>query len=82
MKEKQFNSRKWFVLFIALVVLVLAMVAGLTALVDPYFLFHKPISGISYQMDNERYQNYGIARTFDYDAVIVGTSMSENFKPS
>ena len=82
MKEKQCSSGKWFVLFASLAVLALAVVAGLTAFVDPYFLFHKPIPGISYQLDNERYQNYGIARTFDYDAVIVGTSMSENFKPS
>lgn len=82
MKEKTGNSRKWLRVCLVLAVLALLMVAGLTALVDPYFLYHKPLSGISYQLDNERYQNYGIARTFDYNAMIVGTSMSENFKPS
>ncbi len=73
---------RWVVLFLALVLAALLFFGGVTALVDPYFLFHKPLSGISYQLSNERYQNYGIARNFDYDAMIVGTSMSENFKPS
>ena len=82
MKEKKADPKKWLRTLLALVLIALLAVAGLTAFVDPYFLFHKPVAGISYQLDNERYQNYGIARTFDYDAVIVGTSMSENFKPS
>lgn len=33
-------------------------------------------------MDSERYQNDGISRHFTYDAVLTGTSMSENFKVS
>lgn len=82
MKEKTGNPRKWLALCLFLALVALLLVGGLTAIIDPYFLYHKPISGISYQLDNERYQNYGMARTFDYDALIVGTSMSENFKPS
>ena len=81
-KAKAWNNKTWVILFLALSAFALLAVAGLTAFVDPYFHFHKPVSGISYQLSNERYQNYGIAKTFDYDAVIVGTSMSENFKPS
>ena len=33
-------------------------------------------------LDNERYQNDGIIRHFEYDAIITGTSMTENFKTS
>lgn len=80
MSEKK--SMKWVCLFLALVLGTLLLIGGLTAVVDPYFLYHKPLSGISYHLDNERYQNYGIARNYDYNAMIVGTSMSENFKPS
>jgi hypothetical protein len=50
--------------------------------IDPYFHYHAPIEGISYILNNERTQNDGILRHFDYDALITGTSMSENFKTS
>lgn len=33
-------------------------------------------------LNNQRYQNDGIIKHFDYDAVITGTSMTENFKSS
>ena len=82
MMEKRENPKKWMATFVIITVVVLLLTGVLTAVIDPYFLFHKPLPGISYLLDNERYQNYGIARSFDYNAVIVGTSMSENFKPS
>jgi hypothetical protein len=47
---------------------------------DPYFHFHKPFSFVSYRLNDERYINDGISRYFDYDAIITGTSMSQNFK--
>ena len=82
MMEKRENPKKWMATFVIITVVALLLAGVLTAVIDPYFLFHKPLPGISYLLDNERYQNYGIARSFDYNAVIVGTSMSENFKPS
>ncbi|MBR1674530.1 MAG: hypothetical protein IJ703_06170 [Eubacterium sp.] len=36
----------------------------------------------SYEIDNPRSQNDGIAKHFDYDALITGTSMTNNFKTS
>ncbi len=50
--------------------------------IDPYFHYHKPLPGLAYRIYNERYQNDGIAKHFDYDAVITGTSMTQNFKAS
>lgn len=49
---------------------------------DPYFHFHAPFSWVSYRLENERYQNNGITRNFEYDALITGTSMTQNFKTS
>lgn len=69
-------------MFLALSVTALTLMALMTMIIDPYFLYHKPCPGLSYAINNERYQNYGIARNFDYNAMIVGTSMTENFKPS
>lgn len=67
--------------FIAVAVILLGA-GGVTVIVDPYFHYHKPLSVFQYRINDERYQNNGIVRHFDYDAVITGTSMTENFKTS
>ena len=56
--------------------------AAVICVVDPYFHYHKPLKGLYYTLDNERSQNDGIIRHFNYDAMIIGTSMAENFKTS
>ena len=66
-----------FVKTLAVVLLVcVVLCCTLVVTVDPFFHFHKPVSSLSYPLVNERYQNDGIARHFDYDAVITGTSMT------
>ena len=60
----------------------LFIVSFLIVAIDPYFNFHNPITGISYIMDNERYQNPGILKRYNYNALITGTSMDENMKVS
>ena len=49
---------------------------------DPYFHFHRPFSFVSYRLYDERYINDGISRHFEYDAIVTGTSMAQNFKKS
>ncbi|MCR5033379.1 MAG: hypothetical protein K6A92_11040 [Lachnospiraceae bacterium] len=75
-------SIKLFLLFLLFFLLLLLIGGGLTVWVDPYFHYHKPIEGLNYNLHDERYQNYGILKSFDYNAIITGTSMTENFKPS
>ena len=74
--------KRWMIAVLAVFLLAVVGVCGLIAVVDPYFHYHKPLPYFSYTLDNERYQNDGILRHFDYDAVITGSSMTENFKPS
>lgn len=76
------NSKKWFWTYLISLVILVAGVALVTIIVDPYFHYHKPIDGISYRIYEERYTNNGIAKNFDYDTIIIGTSMTQNFKPS
>ena len=76
------KSKKWTLICLLTAGLILALAAALTAVVDPLFHFHAPLEGMSYAIYDERYQNDGIVRHFDYDAVITGTSMTENFKTS
>lgn len=77
MKEK-----KWFyrtTLYLAACLMMFALIIIVT---DPYFHFHAPIKGTSYRLYEERYVNDGVARHFEYNAVITGTSMTQNFKTS
>jgi len=77
MKEK-----KWNLLVILSTLLILAVVAGVTMVIDPFLHFHGPLTGLEYPLKDERYLNDGIARHYDYEAVITGTSMTQNFKTS
>lgn len=74
------SNQKWGVAFVAVFLLLLMVFGGLTAIVDPYFHYHKPLESLQYRISNERYVNDGIVKHFDYDAIITGTSMTQNFK--
>ena len=74
------NNKTWCISFLILTVLALAVLGGATAVVDPFFHYHGPLEGLAYPIDDQRYQNDGIVKHFDYDAIITGTSMTENFK--
>ncbi len=62
--------------------LALACFAGITIYVDPLFHYHAPLERFQYPLYDERYMNDGITRNFDYNAIITGSSMTENFKTS
>ncbi len=76
------NEKQWSILLLALVLATLVLVAAVTAVIDPFFHYHAPLDRLEYPLDNQRYQNDGITRHFDYDAMIIGTSMTENFLTS
>lgn len=75
-------NKKWGIALLALTGICLAVVAAVIGVIDPFFHYHKPLKDLSYPLNNERYQNDGIVKHFDYDAVITGTSMTLNFKTS
>lgn len=78
------ENRRWFVrLFLATAGCLL--LGGLfVVIIDPFFHYHAPLPKLGYSLmrENERYQTDGILRNFDYDAIIIGTSMTECFKTS
>ena len=76
------KNKIWAVATVSLIVLCVAAIGAVVAVIDPYFHYGKGLSCLSYPLHNQRYQNDGIAKHFDYDAVIIGSSMTENFKPS
>ena len=77
------RTKCWLICWILLIMICFSAVAAGVYHVDPYFHYHKPHTDTYYYtLYNERAQNNGICRHFKYDAVITGTSLSENFRTS
>ena len=76
-------KKLWIAGYFMIVIAALAFVAYKTLQIDPFFHYHAPnTADYFYLLNNERSQNNGIARHFDYEGIITGTSMTENFKAS
>lgn len=75
------TGKKFSVISIGITLLLLLAFALPTIIIDPYFHYHKPLEGLYYPMDNQRYQNDGMLKNFSYDSIIIGTSMALNFDP-
>lgn len=77
------KSKSWLVGWIIPVAIVLVLIGKKVYSVDPYMQYGKPqTEKYYYELDNERSMNVGIIKNFDYDAIITGTSMCQNFKAS
>lgn len=75
------KAKRWVMGWLAIVASVLVIIWGFVYYIDPYFHYHKPhIDKYYYNINNQRSQNDGISKHFDYNALITGTSMTENFK--
>ena len=64
--------------FTASVILLLACVLAVVVF-DPFFQYHKPLKGLKAVLTDKEYQCVGSLNTFDYDSVIAGSSVSENY---
>ena len=76
------HSKKWSICCLVFALVILTAAGAMTTVIDPFFHYHAPLDGLQYPIDNQRYQNDGIVKHFSYDALITGTSMTENFKTS
>lgn len=76
------SNKKWGIVFIFSTIILLVGLGAVTIIIDPYFHYHAPLNNLQYPIYDERYQNDGIVKNFNYDAIITGTSTTENFKTS
>ena len=74
------TRKRWAIFTLAATILLLSLCALTVYLVDPFEHYRE--SAILPLYDQESYNNPGIARNYDYDAVILGTSMVEMSHPS
>lgn len=77
MSAKAFN-----IVTIALTIVLLVSFALIQFSVDPLFHYHGLQDKYQYPLYDERYMNYGIVKNFEYNSIITGTSMTENFMAS
>lgn len=54
-------------------------IAALVIAVDPFFQYHEPVETFSYVIDNQLSQNPGLAKNTEYNAVLLGSSVTVNF---
>ena len=74
------KRKPWALFTMACLLLGILACAGVTYIVDPFEQYRE--SSILPLYDQESYNNPGIAKNYDYNAVILGTSMVEMSNPS
>ena len=72
-------SQKFIKQFFIRTLLLLAVVIAVVILFDPFYHYHKPLPGLKAVLTDKEYQCIGTLRTFDYNALIVGSSVCENY---
>ena len=73
----------WGKLTLTLLAGALALVVSSVVIIDPFEVYHKATAFIPpIASGTQSYSNAGIAKSYDYDSVIIGSSMTENFRPS
>ena len=77
------RSRRLFLCWLIPALILLCISGWIVFRIDPFFHYHAPLTErYAYRLDSERYQNDGILRHFDYDTVLIGSSVTRNFKTS
>lgn len=77
------SGKRWCLTCAALLAALIVSVIGLVALVDPFEIYHRAwFYDPPYDSAVQMYSNAGIARSYAYDGVIVGSSVTENCLPS
>ncbi len=76
------SCKKFVKITLSGVISLLFLGAMVVFLVDPFYHYHKAWFGMPVVLYNEVYQTPGVANQFEYDSVIVGSSVTENFRVS
>lgn len=80
---KMIKPKMWLWIYVLFNVIIFGGILGTVIYINPFMHYHEPYTEeFFYELDNPRSMNDGIIKHFDYDAVIIGTFMTENFKTS
>lgn len=77
------TRKRWAQLTLALLLAGLMGVVGLVVLVDPFEIYHRALFyNPPYKSGTQMYSCAGIAKSYTYDSIIIGSSVTENCTPS
>lgn len=77
--KKELTSAKYIKGFLITAAVLLLLCGGLVLLFDPFFHYHKPLPFLKAVLWEKEYQVPGTLDHFDYDSVIAGSSVAENY---
>lgn len=72
------NSKKWLTIVISSSFAFIIFIIFISFILDPLKIFHKPYFYKDMLHSNMRLQSKGIIKNYEFDSVILGTSMLEN----
>lgn len=75
-------EKKFLKVYIFCACILFGMCALSVILIDPFGYYHKPWFGLKLVSFGQEYQNPGYARNYDYETVLLGTSMTEGMRAS
>lgn len=73
------EKRSFLKKLIISILIIAFLVAVIVFFFDPFYHYHKPIKPLKAVLTQAEYQVIGTLRTFDYDSLIAGSSMAENY---
>ena len=77
------TRKQWAALSLSLLGAGIGGIIAAVALVDPFEVYHQATAFIPpITNGTQNYSNAGIAKNYEYDSVVIGSSMTENFTPS
>ena len=77
------TRKQWAALTLFLLSLGVGGTIAAVAIIDPFEVYHKATAFIPPITNSTQiYSNAGIAKNYAYDSVVIGSSMTENFRPS
>ena len=77
------KKKTWALLCLAAILSAILLLSAVVIAVDPFQVYRKATRYLP-PIDNttQVYANAGIVRNYEYDSAIIGTSVTENFRPS
>lgn len=77
------TRKRWCLLTIAMLAFSVAFIIALVVIVDPFEIYHRALFyNPPYGSETQMYAGAGVAKSYTYDSIIIGSSMTENCRPS
>lgn len=76
MFHKKLTRKKWLIVVALLCMILMLVMTGMMYIIDPFFQYH--VKDHQYML-NTKYVSPGLIKNYDYDSIMIGSSMTQNF---